>query len=170
MSIHRDLLRSYHISNRPLSELIKYSKLICDVSSDELVIWRVDDNNDNQINISEITYIETGGGKYLRLLQFNPLPMYDSALPLFLIQSPYLKGFLKYRHAETYTTLLEECSNVSITTDKYLPPYTQLVNISFDIVENQQVRTYQISSALRCRMSNLINANGTLSQTDDDSP
>jgi hypothetical protein len=152
-----------------ISELIKYSKLLCDASSNELVIWRVDDNNDNQINVSEITYIETGGGKYLRLLQFNPLPVYDSALPLFLLRSPYLKGFLKFRHSEIYTTLIEQCSNISITLDKY-PPYTQLVNISFDIEENQQIRTYQISSALRCNMSNLITTYDTLSKSDDDLP
>jgi hypothetical protein len=152
-----------------ISELIKYSILICDVSSDELVIWRADDNNDNQINISEITYIETGGGKYLRLLQFNPLPMYDYTLPLLLIRSPYLKVFLKYRHSETYTTLIEQCSDISITLDKY-PPYTQLVNISFDIEENRQKRTYQISSALRCRMSSLLNAYGSLYKSDDDFP
>ena len=152
-----------------ISELIKCSKLICNATSDELVIWRVDDNNDNQINISEITYIETNGENYLRLLQFNPLSAYDSTLPLFLIRSPYLKGFLKYRYPESYTTLIEQCNNISITLDKY-PPYTQLVHISFDIEENQQIRTFQISSALRCRMSNLINNYGALSKSDDDLP
>jgi hypothetical protein len=152
-----------------ISELIKFSKLICDASSDELVIWRVDDNNDNQINVSEITYIETGGGRYLRLLQFNPPSMYDFALPLLLIRSMYLKTFLIYRYSETYITLLEQCSDMSITLDRN-PPYTQLVNISFDIEENQQRHTYQISSALRCQISNLINAYGTLSRSDDDLP
>ena len=152
-----------------ISELIKHSKIICDASSYELVIWREDDNNDNQINVSEIIYIETGGGRYLRLLQFNPPSSYDLTLPLFLIRSGYLKAYLIYRYSETYTTLLEECSNMSITIDRY-PPYTQLVNISFDIEENQQIRTYQISSALRCNMSNLISTYGTLSKTDDDLP
>ena len=152
-----------------ISELIKYSKLICDASPYEIVIWRADDNNDNQINVSEITYIETGGGKYLRLLQFNPLSRYDSALPLSLIRSAFLKSFLIYWYTETYTTLLEKCYDATITLDEH-PPYTQLVNISFDIEESQQRRTYQISSALRSSVSSLINQYGTLSRSDDDLP
>lgn len=138
-----------------ISNLIKYSRLICKATSDELVIWRADDNNNNKINLSEIVYIETGNGNYLRLLEFNPTSSSNPDYSINNLQNIYLKNWLIYFYPESYTILLEQCSNVEISIDKK-PPYTQLVNISFDIEENQEKRKYQISTALRCQMSNLI--------------
>lgn len=152
-----------------ISELIKYSELICDASPDGLVIWKADDNNDNQINVSEIAYIETNNGKCLRLLQFDSSYRSDPALSLPLIRSVYIKTLLKSRYKVTYTMLIEECSNVNIKLDRY-PPYTRHVNISFDIEENHLKRTCRISSTLRCHMSSLINTYGSLSGRDDDLP
>ena len=153
-------------TNLRLSELIRHSKLVCGASSQELVIWRADDNNDNKINVSEIIYIETGLGNYLRLLQFDPPdPSVCITLP---VQISYLKALLIYRYPETYTTLFEQCSGMSITLDRN-PPYTQFVNFTFDIEENHHIRTCQISSRLRGRAGNLINAYGGLFTSDDDS-
>lgn len=141
-----------------ISDLIKYSRLVCKATSDEFVIWRMDDNNDNQINISELTYIETGGGIYLRLLEFDPSPSDDRTYLLSTIQNINLKNWFISKYPETYTTLISDCSNMEIQREPD-PPYTQLVNISFDIEENGQIRKCQISTALRCSMSSFINVN-----------
>ena len=77
-----------------ISDLIKYSRLICKATSDELLIWKADNNNDNQINISELTYIETGGGKYLRLLEFNPSAGNDKTYKLSSIRFKSLNNGL----------------------------------------------------------------------------
>lgn len=152
-----------------LSELIRYSKLICGLFSEELVIWIADDNNDNRINVSEIMYIETGAGRYLSLLQFNPAsPAADFSLSLLLIKNVHFKSWLISMYPETYTTLISECSNMKITVDRN-PPYTQFINIVFDIEENNQTRTCQISSRLRCCADNLIKTEYSLSDSDDDS-
>jgi len=152
-----------------LSELIKHSKLICGSFSDGLVIWIADDNNDNKINVSEVMYIETGGGQYLRLLKFNPAnPYSDSSLLLSNLRNVYYKSWLVYWYPETYTTLIDQCSNMEITLD-YNPPYTQFISIVFDITENDQTRTYQISSGLRCYAGNLIKKENELYTSDDDS-
>jgi prepilin-type N-terminal cleavage/methylation domain-containing protein len=152
-----------------LSELIKQSKVICGSFSDGLVIWAADNNNDNKINVSEIIYIETGGGKYLRLLKFNPSnPSSDNSLLLLHLRNVYYKSWLVYLYPETYTTLIDQCSNMEITLDSN-PPYTQFISVVFDLNENGQTRTYQISSRLRCRVSNLIRTEYSFSDSDDDS-
>lgn len=153
-----------------LSELIKHSKLICDSHSTELIIWQKDTNNDNQINVSEIIYLETGSGKYLRLLQFNPTsPSSDIALSLPTIKNEYLKGLLIHRYPETYTTLIDKCRDMKITLDRS-PPFTQLLNITFGIERKHDIHAFQISIKLRCYAGNLISAFGVLSSDDDDSP
>src|SRR3972149_4536193 len=55
-----------------ISELIRNCKLICGASGDDLAIWRADDNDDGQINISELVYIEMGpSGEHLQLCEFT---------------------------------------------------------------------------------------------------
>ncbi|MFC1781950.1 PilW family protein, partial [Planctomycetota bacterium] len=55
-----------------IQELIRHSRLICSSSDNDLAIWVSDDNNDGQINIGELTYIDTGeNGDYIRLCQFS---------------------------------------------------------------------------------------------------
>jgi prepilin-type N-terminal cleavage/methylation domain-containing protein len=152
-----------------ITDLIRHSKLICAALPRDLVVWRADDNNDNQINVSEIVYIETVyWNSYIRLLQFFPKnPGSDIAIPLFYINGWYIKNWLIYKYPEQYTTLIDQCQDVIITLDK-APPYTTQVNITFNIEENEQVRTYQINSTLRCWAGNLINTFGGLSAEDDD--
>ena len=152
-----------------ISELIGHSRLVCADFTDltgDLVIWRKDDNGDNKINVSEIVYIETGSdGSYLCLLQFSPES--DTTIEWFWFQFQYLKNWLIYKYPEQYTTLIDQCQDLQITLDKD-PPYTTQVNILFNIEENEQVRTYQVNSTLRCWAGNLINSSGRLSTEDDD--
>ena len=155
-----------------IKNLIKYSKLICRVKSDEILIWKNDDNNDNRINASELLYIETGEGTYLRLLEFDPdNSIQDFEVSLFSAQySFFLKLNIFNRYPESnriYTNLIRECSNVSIKATPN-PPYTQCISISFDIEENEQTRKYQINTALHCQRSNFINNRGFLIKEDDD--
>lgn len=151
-----------------ISNLIKYSRLICKATSGEILIWKSDDNNDNKINISELTYIETGNGTYLRLLKFNPTSGTDDFYSLSFIQNyTFFKQWIIFKYPETYTTLINDCSNMSIATDAD-PPYTQHVSISFDIKENQQSRKCQISTSLLCQMSSFIDSYGNVISEDDD--
>jgi len=155
-------------ANLRISGLIRHSKLVCARLYGDLVIWRADDNGDNQINISEIVYIETGySNGYIRLLQFTPDTSDDLNISLSLIQWWYLKNILSSRYPQLRTTLLEKCDGIKITLDVY-PPYTRLVNIMFDIEEDDQVRTYQISSSLRCWAGHLIDTSHRLVLQDDD--
>ena len=47
-----------------ISELIRHSKLICYVNSEEMAIWRDDETagGEDQINAGELVYLDTGGG------------------------------------------------------------------------------------------------------------
>jgi prepilin-type N-terminal cleavage/methylation domain-containing protein len=153
-----------------LSELIKQSKLICGSFSDGLVIWTADNNRDNKINVSEVMYVETGGGKYLRLLKFNPASLSsDISRSLSFFQNVYNKSWLVYWYPETYTTLISQCSNMEIRLDSN-PPYTRFLSITFEIEKNHENHMYQISLKLRCYAGNLIYDSDKICTNDDDSP
>ena len=155
-------------TNMRITELIRHSMLICAWFYGDLVVWRADDNADNQINVSEVVYIETGfGGSYIRLLQFTPNAGDDQNISLNLVQRSYLKSVLSSRYPQVRTTLIEKCDGVKIILDDY-PPYTKLVNIMFSIEEHNQVRTYQISTNLRCWAGHLIKTSSELVTQDDD--
>ncbi|MHC4440580.1 MAG: PilW family protein, partial [Planctomycetota bacterium] len=55
-----------------ISELIRHSRLVCYAGSDDLAVWRADDDKNNQISISELVYIECGAAQdHLRLCEFS---------------------------------------------------------------------------------------------------
>ena len=78
----------------------------------------------------------------------------------------FYKNLLIYRYPKARTTLVEDCGNIEITLDKF-PPYTRFLKIKFDLTEDHQVRTHQISAGLRCWAGNLIQ-NPYALNTDDD--
>jgi len=145
-----------------ISELIRHCKLICGTPSGEIAIWRADNNGDGQININELVYIERGaGGDYLRLCEFpssdtTPVELSDIST---LSTSDYIV---------TYVPLVPQCSNVEFGFLPELPPQSRFVSISFDVVENDIVRQYQISAALRGWAGNLLDGSGNNIVSDDD--
>jgi len=144
-----------------ISELIRHCKLICGTPGDDLAVWRADDNGDGQININELVYIERGTGRdYLRLCEF---PSSDtSLLNLSDIETLSTTGY-----SVTYVLLVPQCSNVQFSFD-VVPPSSKFVSILFDVLENDVVRQYQISAALRGWAGNLLDASGNNIVSDDD--
>jgi prepilin-type N-terminal cleavage/methylation domain-containing protein len=146
-----------------ISELIRHCKLICGAPGDDLAVWRADDNGNGQININELVYIERGTGRdYLRLCEF---PSSDTSLVnLSDIDTLSTSDY----DVVTYVSLVPQCSNVQFGFLPELPPKSSFVTISFDIVENDIVRQYQISAALRGWAGNLLNDTGDSLVIDDD--
>lgn len=146
-----------------ISELIRYCKLICGMPGDDLAVWRADDNGNGQININELVYIERGTGRdYLRLCEF---PSSDtSVVNLSDIDTLSTSDY----DVVTYVSLVPQCSNVQFGFLPELPPKSSFVTISFDIVENDIVHQYQISTALRGWAGNLLNDTGDSLVNDDD--
>jgi prepilin-type N-terminal cleavage/methylation domain-containing protein len=146
-----------------ISELIRHCKLICGTPGDDLAVWRADDNGNGQININELVYIERGTGRdYLRLCEF---PSSDTSLVnLSDIDTLSTSDY----DVVTYVSLVPQCSNVQFGFLPELPPKSSFVTISFDIVENDIVRQYQISAALRGWAGNLLNDTGDSLVIDDD--
>ena len=144
-----------------ISELIRHSKLICGVHSEDLAIWRADDNSDGQININELVYIEKGpAGDYLRLCE---LPSSDTSS----VNLSDIEALATSDYDVTYVILIPQCSNVNFSFD-VSPPNSNFVSISFEIVENDIVRQYQISAALRGWAGNLLSSDGSSIVSDDD--
>lgn len=148
-----------------ISELIRHSKLICCATADDLAIWQADDNDDGQINIGELVYIESGAAQdHLQLCRFASSD--DSAIDISSIGALATNWWSAYSSDISYTGLIPQCSNVQYGFD-VLPPQSRFVSISFDMVENNIVRQHQISAALRSWAGNLLDDSGNIVSDDD---
>jgi len=152
-----------------ISELIKYCKLICRVSEQDLAVWLADDNDDGHINALELVYLETGNDKdYIRLLEFST----DSSLLQAYVISPAsiqdgsAKTWLKTNCQQSYTLMVPQCSNVDFSVDTQ-PPQTRFVSISFDLEENSAVHNYKIDAGLRSWAGYLLDGSGNIVSDDD---
>jgi prepilin-type N-terminal cleavage/methylation domain-containing protein len=148
-----------------ISELVRHSKLIGYAGGDDLAIWRADDNDDGQINISELVYIESGAARnHLQLCEF---PSFDNS-PIDIGSIGPVAGnwWSAYSSDVNYTILIPQCSNVQFGFD-VLPPQSRFVSISFEIVEDDIARQYQISAALRGWAGNLLDDSGNIVSDDD---
>lgn len=152
-----------------LSELIKHGRLICGLPADDIAVWRADGNVDGQINPGELVYIVAGPGRgYIKLLQFiPPVPLENTVISISDIQAGTAKDQLVESCNETYAALIPECSNVAFDVDDQ-PPWSRLVNMSFDITENGVERHFQISAGVRSWAGHLLTAAGDMVNGDDD--
>lgn len=151
-----------------ISELIRHSKLICYVNSDELVVWRADDTpgGEGQINAGELVYIEISNNR-IQLMDFSSVPAAMQTDSLTLAQLGGLKASLMSACTERYAVLVPVCSNVQFGFLPELPPRSRFVTISFDIAENNIVHSYQINAALRGWAGNLLDNNDEVAADDD---
>jgi len=150
-----------------VSDLIRQSKLVCYASTDEIAVWRADDNPaDGKINIGELTYIECGSAQdHLRLCAFTPLN--NTAINPGSIGALSTNWWSAYSSAVNYTTLIPQCSNVQYGFDMLPALESRFVTISYDIDENGITRQCQISATLRGRAGNLLDASGDIVPDDD---
>jgi len=150
-----------------ISELIRHSKLICGVHSEDLAIWRADENGDGQINIEELVYVEWNLGQ-IRLLEFSPPPGHENDIILVGdIKAGTVKNGLISSADESYTVFLSQCSNVQISTHGIPVPETRRISVFFDLVENGAVHNYQISATLRGWAGHLLDGSGNIVSDDD---
>jgi prepilin-type N-terminal cleavage/methylation domain-containing protein len=149
-----------------VSELVRHCKLICGTPGDDLAIWKADTNGDSLININELVYIERGSSAdYLRLCEFPASA--TSTITLSGIETLSPESYSK--SSITRATLIPQCSNVDFLVDVESPlAKSKFLSISFDLVENNSVRHYQINTTLRSWAGNLLNAAGTAIVSDDD--
>ena len=155
-----------------LKELISNSRLVCAKTSQDLILWRGDADGDNNIDITEIAYIETGvNNNYIQLLEFKSAQAWlvsgfdgsnkISVLPTTEVKNSFFGGAVYSR-----TKLITSCSNISFTLDK-ATPNTKFVSISFNINVNGISQNYQINAKLECQAANLISSTGSLVSDDD---
>jgi len=153
-----------------IGELVGACKLICAAPGHDLVIWRADDNADNQINVNELVYLERGDAcNTLRLCQFtaadNP-HVALSDLALVATKSQFLSSC-----QATYTPLIPQCKDVGFAFFPVPPPLTfvKCLMVSFTLTENGADHKYESVAALRSRAGHLLNRTGdAIVATEDD--
>ena len=149
-----------------VSEIVRHCKLVCAATTDDFAIWRADDNNDGQINIGELVYIERGPGH--DRIQLTEFPSSNAAaINLSSIQARSTNWWMTYSSTSTFTQLIPQCSSVQFSFD-VLPPRSRFVNISFNMVEDKITRQYRISAELRAWAGNRLNTSGTALVVRDD--
>jgi len=148
-----------------ISELIKHCGVICKGDSRGVIIWRADDNDDDEINLGELTYIETDfnrNGITISRLDISAMAEEYSADWDDIINEAY-----RFSPGLEGNELLGQAGNVYFRFDT-ASPGTGFVSISFEQAENGITRHYQINAALRARAANLVNTDGTIITTGDD--
>ena len=152
-----------------LSELIRQCKLICFAGPDDLTVWRGDDNEDGQINSSELVCIEKGASSdHLQVCDFPVSGGWDPGVKISDIGAYSTSWWLSFNLNVRRTMLIGQCGNMEFSFDA-LPPATRFVNVSFDLLENGFSRQYEISAYVRGWAGNLLNEAGDgLVISDDD--
>jgi len=149
-----------------ISELIRHSRLVCFAGSDDLAVWRADDDNDNQISISELVYIECGSAQdHLQLCEFPSAD--NTAIDISSIGTFASNWWSAYSADVNYTIMMPQCSNVEFGFLPALPPQSEFVTISLDVVENGIARQCQINATLRSWAENLLDGSGDIVSDDD---
>lgn len=153
-----------------ITDLVGTCKLFCAAPGNDLVIWRADDNADNQINLNELVYLERGDdGSLLRLCRFASAD--NPAVALSDLAQAAAKSQFQSNSNPAYTTLIPQCRDAGFAfypAPSPLPQATCLM-VSFTVTENATDHRYEIVAALRGRAANLLNQAGdALVATDDD--
>lgn len=149
-----------------ISELIRHSKLVCYVGNDDLAVWKADVNDDSQININELVYIECGSAKdHLQLCEFSSSD--NTAIKISSIGAFASSWWSAYSSDVSYTSLIPQCSEVDFGFMPALPPQSKFVTISFYVVENGIARPCQINAALRGWAGNLLDESNNIVSDDD---
>jgi hypothetical protein len=133
--------------------------------SDDLAVWRSDNNNDNQINPDELVYIEAGSSRdKISLLDF---PTAGSAIVLLsALKDGSAKSSLMSLYGERQAEIIPTCSNV-VFEPADLDENTEFVGIGFDIDEAGSTRHYEASAYLRCHAGHLLDGSGSMVVDDD---
>jgi prepilin-type N-terminal cleavage/methylation domain-containing protein len=149
-----------------LSELVGNGPLLCAAPGADLVVWREDTNGDNRLNVNELVYVERGPGlDQLRLCRFSSASNPEKTLAE--LSLPATKQELISNGNGTYVPLLPQCANVQFHWDVD-PPRTRLLAVSFDLLENNLPRRYEVTIALRAWAGHLLDESGTAIVNGDD--
>lgn len=149
-----------------ISELIRHSRLVCFAGTDDMAVWRADDDDDGQISISELVYIECGSAQdHLRLCEFQSSD--TTAINIASIGTFASNWWSTYSADINFTNLVPECSNVQFGYLPDLPPQSTFVTISFDVDVNGTAHQCQINATLSGWAGNLLDASNNIVSDDD---
>jgi len=144
-----------------ISELIRHCRLIAAAGSEDVRIWRSDENADGNINVNELVFLQAGpDGAYLRLCEF---PAGDDST----VTLADVAGLDPANYDVRYVTIMTQCSNVQFLVDAP-PPNTRFVAVVFDLEENGTSRRYQVAASIRTWAGHLLDDSGSLAQDDDE--
>ena len=153
-----------------VNEIAKTAKLICANFGSGAAIWRADDNGDNQINPGEIIYLEGSNGT-LEMISFQANgAASSSSLTIANIANGQTRTWLgsNPQVSSSTITLINNCSDVSFTTDQSAP-FAKRLNIFFSVTSQRGFsHNYQITATLRCYADYLLDASGQIDSADDD--
>ena len=149
-----------------LQDLVWNCRLICAIEGNALAIWRADDNEDGQINVDELVYLDAGdAADALCLWQFTSAT--DPHVTLSSGSLSLTKSELISAHNGDDLPLIPDAQNVAFTLDA-TPPGTRRLTVAFDLAQNDSTRHYQINITLRAWAGHLLNTDGDTLVSDDD--
>ena len=158
--------QSWRYATLRIGECVRHGKLAVRIPTNGIAIWTRDENGDNQINGSELVYIESvpgdGGLEKLQMLEF---PGESMIVTIGEITAGSARSALLAAAAERITVLADNCTNTSFAQGWLSDEH---VNVKFGIVEDGITTNYQISAKVAGSADNLIDQSGELVGGDDD--
>jgi len=147
-----------------IRELARNSCLVIPCSTTGVVFWTGDANEDGMINGNEVVWLSTdgsdGAGKVVRITEF---PGQTAVVKKTDLQNKSAINSLIMTSEETVTTILNDCSSVSISLQD------NITTVSISLIEDGQVKELQICAAIRASANYLLTApNSDLVSGDDD--
>ena len=131
-----------------VSELIRHCKRICAQPGDDVVIWKSDENGDDQKNVNEIVYIEAGPDRdYLRICELYSDD--NQILSTTKLRSLSCKDELKASCDVTSIQMIPQCDNVEFSLHGATGSGAKRLSVSFDLAEDGVWHNYQISAVRR---------------------
>ena len=150
-----------------ISDLVRYSKMVCYYDSSSFAVWASDGNDVGQINVNELVYVDKGDDSdVLRLCRFSSTT--NPTVDLSAIGSLASNWWTAYSATASYTVLVQDCSNVQFGYLYLPPPQSKFVSVSFELMENGAARQFEVSARLRGSAANLLNDAGDGIVSDDD--
>ena len=144
-----------------LSELIRYSKLILANHAGGLIVWRADDNDDGQVNVEELVYIEIDSANLtMKWVTLEPQGASRPLQTISILKDQSEIENMKSVNVVTEHILMTDCV-VTITTD-VAEPWSEFVSILIKCTEGGEYRYYQINAALRAYSDDILDVSGNI--------
>ena len=147
---------------------VKSSNLVLKITSNRICFWTHDSNGDFAINPAELIYFDyDDSAKEINIIKFSGVNELSDTIDLSSFSGNNYMEFLKGKYNEQQARLIDHCTRLNFSSDK-VSPYAQLINLAFDIDQDNRNYHFEFTVAKKVSPIAWINSDGNLKGINDD--